>query len=131
MRDKIITYLQSQLNGDIKCSSELPWSSGDEPLYIKNMKKIYVDKNNIEQNILIPLLSPSNDIIETVTTVRAYMAVDAKTTPSSLEATLITIEAAKDISTITNVVGRECDYNTEYQGDILIYTFEFRFTNIT
>jgi hypothetical protein len=35
-------------------ASELPWEQNGTPLYIKNMKKVYVDLERVEQTTLIP-----------------------------------------------------------------------------
>ena len=38
-------------------ASELPWEQGGLPLYRKNMKKIYVDRERMEETTLIPTLN--------------------------------------------------------------------------
>lgn len=130
MRQELLNYLSSVLTGDIKTSSELPWSSGDELLYLKNMKRLYIDRDNITQETALAVLPPAEDVMKTTNIVRAYLAIDAKNQPSNIDTVLTTIKEAKDINTIVGVVGRECDYETTFEGDVLIYTFTYRFITI-
>ena len=44
MRQEIIDYLGTLNLGSFTLSQEMPWISSDQPLYQKNLKKIYVDK---------------------------------------------------------------------------------------
>lgn len=132
MRTQIVAHLTSALtNAAVKCSSELPWMDGNEPLYMKNMKRLYVDREQKSQSTLIAVLPPAEDVIETEVLVQAYFTVDAKNQPGGLDSAITTIVGAKDISSIVSVVGRECNYETEIQGDVLIYTFTYRFVSIT
>ena len=43
MRQEIINHLLDQELGAYSVSSDLPWTSDNEPLYHKNPKIIYVD----------------------------------------------------------------------------------------
>jgi hypothetical protein len=51
-------------------SQELPWEQNGTALYRKNMKKIYVDRERVEQTTLIPTLNGNevfqNDLIAEV-----------------------------------------------------------------
>lgn len=131
MRQEILTYLTTNLTGDIKVSEELPWESGDQPLYLKNMKRVYVDRAENTQETLINTLPPGCKIVRNITTITAYLAVDAKKQPTILDSVINTITAAKDVSVSQAVIARECDYETEIEGDVLTYTFSIRFINIT
>jgi hypothetical protein len=105
-------------------SSELPWEQNGTPLYRKNMKKIYVDRERMEETIMFATLSGSeifqNDLITEV-----YLAVDAKNPPSQLDSAITKILSAKSNTGIINF-GVESDYTLEKQEDVMIYTFEFR-----
>jgi hypothetical protein len=105
--------------------SELPWNTAGEPLYLKNMKKFYLDQEQYVESVLIPVLPGQNDVMQRTVAVTGYFAVDAKNQPSGLASALTTILAAKDRTGIANF-GVESDYTTEIQDDVLIYTVEYR-----
>lgn len=110
-------------------SSELPWEQGGLPLYRKNMKKIYVDRERMEETTLIPTLNGGevfqNDLITEV-----YLAVDAKNPPSQLDSVISKILATKASTGIVNF-GNESDYTVDKQEDVITYTFEFRLNQAT
>jgi hypothetical protein len=110
-------------------ASELPWEQNGNPLYRKNMKRIYVDTGRVEQTTLIPTLNGGevfqNDLITEV-----YLAVDAKNPPSQLDSAVSKILATKSTVAVVNF-GSESDYTVDKQEDVLIYTFEFRLNQAT
>lgn len=110
-------------------SQELPWQQNGNPLYIKNLKKIYVDRERNEQTTLIPTLD-GVDVFSTDKICEVYVACDAKNTPSQLDALISKILDAKSSTGIVNA-GVESDYTIDKQEDVLIYTFEFRLNTIT
>lgn len=105
-------------------SSELPWSQNGQPLYRKNMKKIYVDQEVLEQGTLFPVLSGS-EIFENLYTCRAYLAVDAKNPPSQTDSAVLQILTAKSSTGVVNF-DEESDYSVEMDEDVIVYTFEYR-----
>jgi hypothetical protein len=126
MRAELLSYLTTATStATIKTVSELPWNSAGEPLYLKNMKKFYLDEEQIEQSVLIPTLTGQTDVMSNLIRVRGYFAVDAKNQPSGLSTAITTILGAKDRTGIANF-GTESDYTTEIQNDVLIYTVEYR-----
>lgn len=126
MRSQLSSYLTTALTSStIKMSSELPWNTAGEPLYLKNMKKFYLDEEQIAQTTLIPTLPGSNDYIENLVTVRGYFAVDAKNQPAGLSTAITTILGAKDQTGLANF-GAESDYTTVIEDDVIIYTVEYR-----
>jgi hypothetical protein len=108
-------------------SSELPFVTGNTPLYTKNMKTVYLDEQQVEITDLIMTLD-KRDIQQTETVIRAYVAVDAKNKPSQTDTVLTAIEAAK--SSIAPVVNVDTIQTTEIQDDIIIYSIEYRFLTI-
>ena len=105
-------------------STELPWSQNGTPLYLKNMKKIYVDRERQEQSILIPVLS-GDEVFQNDLIAEVFLAVDAKNPPSQLDSAITAILNCKSLTGIVNF-GSESDYTVDKQEDVLIYTFEFR-----
>ena len=130
MRTELLSYLTTATSSlAVKTVSELPWNTAGEPLYLKNMKKVYLDQDQLEQSVLIPTID-QQDVITNQFTVRAYFAVDAKNQPSGLSTALTTLLSAKDKTGITNN-GVESDYSTDIQDDVIIYTVEYRMNTTT
>lgn len=129
MREQILDYLQSQNLGTFIVSREQPWSENGVPLYIKNLKKIYVSQDSVEN---VPLLVTLDglDIPSEVTTVTVYLACDAKQTSPNLDQVIAGIRTAKNITTISGVNRRECSVTSSYENDVLVTELEFRFTKL-
>jgi hypothetical protein len=130
MRSQLISAITSATSTltQFAVSSELPWEQAGLPLFRKNMKKIYVDKEHRKETTLIPVLDGNNVIQDDVIT-NVYLAVDAKNTPSQLDTAITKILGAKDSIGITNFIV-ESDYVADKQEDVLTYTFEFRLNTI-
>ena len=124
MRTGILSYLTAQLTGSIKTSQELPFGQDGRPLYLKNLRRLYLDQPQQSQEDLYSVFGGS-DVFLNTQTMAGYLAVDAKNLPSGLDSTISTILSAKTRSGITNC-GEQSDYTIETQEDTLIYTFEFR-----
>lgn len=129
MRTELLTYLSTHLTGTIKLSVELPWEQGGQALYRQNLKRVYVDNEQAVKSVLQPLLS-EDDIMQTVTTVRCYLAVDAKNKSSDLDATLAVFAQARTQSGVTNSFRNEIDITTELDQSVEIYTIEYRFYTV-
>lgn len=126
MRSQLLSYLTTATSAlTVKTVSELPWNTAGEPLYLKNMKKFYLDEEQIEQSVMFATLPGSNDVMANLVRVRGFFAVDAKNQPSGLSTAITTILGAKDRTGLANF-GTESDYTTEIQDDVIIYTVEFR-----
>jgi len=129
MRTELLAYLSTATSTlAVKAVSELPWNTAGEPLYLKNMKKFYLDQNQVEQTTLIPVIY-GDDVFQNDLVVKGYFAVDAKNEPANLATAITTILSAKDQISVTNF-GAESDYTTEIQDDVIIYTVEFRLNTI-
>lgn len=128
-RNTLLTRLTTVLSSynQFSLSSELPFVAGNTPLYVKNMKTVYVDEEQVEVSEFIPTLD-NRTIFQSISIIRAYVTVDAKNKPSQTDNMLAAIEAAKSI--ITPVVNVETVLSTEIQDDIIIYSLEYRFLTI-
>lgn len=131
MRTQLLAYLTANLTGTIKTSSELPFEEGNSALYLKNMRRVYLDEPNTEMDRLYGTLDANHHINQKITTVRAYLCVDAKNRNADLDTALTTMASAKDVTTITTAHRREFDYTTNIEDDKLIYEFEYRFYSIS
>jgi hypothetical protein len=130
MRTEILNFLQSQSLGTFIVSREQPWSENGLPLYLKNLKRVYVSQASLDNVPLFPTLD-GLDIPSEVTTVTVYLACDAKQTPPDLDQAINVVKQAKNISTIQGVNRRECSVTSTYDNDVLVTELEFRFTKLT
>jgi hypothetical protein len=126
MRTELLSAITTAISTltQFAVSQELPWEQNGFPLFRKNMKKIYVDRTQLEETTLIPVLD-GNDVFQDDLITQVYVAVDAKNTPTQLDALISKILATKSTIAVTNF-GLESDYTVDKQEDVLIYTFEFR-----
>ena len=131
MRTDVIDYLQTQNFGTFIVSTELPFSESGTPLYIKNLKKIYVDVDQSTSESLIRTLSGVNITRDTITVV-VYFANDAKTIPPNYDDVVELVRSAKDIlPTTSGFTSREVDVSTSFDTDKLITEIELRYIKLT
>ena len=128
IRDNLKSNLDVSLSGsNVAVSSELPYTTGGEALYNKNMKKLYLDEDNISKTELINCLD-NNDVVETETTVTGFLSVDAKNQPGDIDTIVANIIDSRN--SISSQVIRECEMTTENTDDVKTYTFDFRFVTV-
>lgn len=128
VRDTLKANLDVALaSTSVGVSAELPFSSAGEPLYVKNMKYVYLDEDNISKEELFNTLD-NNDIAQTTTTVTGYLAVDAKTQPTDIDTVVSAIINSRQA--VSGQSTRECAMSTNIEADVLIYTFNFNFITI-
>ena len=130
MRQEVIDYINTLPLGGYLLSEENPWSDNDVPLYIKNLKKIYVDDAEFVSEPLISTLGTLH-INEETTSVRIYLANDAKTVPSNYQELITDLKAVKNITTIDGVAKREVDVQINYQNDVMVTELEVRFIKLS
>ena len=112
---------------NVSVSAELPFNSAGEPLYQKNMKHVYLDEDNISKTQLFSTLDKS-DVMQTDTTVTAFLAVDAKNDLSDIDTVIASILNSRDA--VTGQTVNECEMETDIEDDILTYTFNFNFITV-
>jgi len=130
MRDQLITLIKALPLGTFKVSTELPYTTSGVELYTKNAKTIYVDAPDVEVTTFIANMNSVN-IDQTTTTIQVYFTSDAKQQASNLDTLVNSIQALKDNSAFTSFNTRECVYTAEYDNDVTVSNFEFRFTQIS
>ena len=130
MRTDVIDYIQSLNLGTFIVSNELPFSESGTPLYLKNLKKIYVD---VDQYIVQPFIYTLSgvNISDETTAVRVYFANDAKSIPPNYDDVVSNLRLAKDILPTAGYNRREVDVETDYTQDALVTELTFRFTKLT
>jgi hypothetical protein len=126
MRTQLLAYLTTNLTGSVKTSQELPFEESGSALYLRNMRRLYLDEPEIEQDELIPTMDDT-DINQNITTVRGYLTMDAKNRNADLDTALNVMASARNVSTITNAFRKEFDYTTTIDADRITYEFEYRF----
>lgn len=128
-RTTLLTHLQTELvNTSIKVSAELPWSSANDRLYIKNAKVLYMDAEERERVTLVNTMSNIGDIFERIVTINAYFSVDAKNLVSDIDTILDRITAARLVPPACHV--RNVNILNEYEADRKIFTIEYVFQTI-
>lgn len=130
MRQEVIDYINSLPLGGYLSTEEIPWTDNGTPLYLKNLKKIYVDNAEYVSENLISTLG-TLQINQETTSIRIYLANDAKTIPSNYDTLISDLKAAKDITTIEGLHRREVDVNVTYENDIMVTELEVRFIKIS
>ena len=128
MRSAIYDYLYSNrasLKG-LTLSDKLPWTDNGTPLYMANMKSIYVDIDQVSQE---PLTNAINGYgaVDEITTVNVFFCIDAKLLLANYEDLVSVIKAARLTPDITGVISRTCQVTAEYNADNLVTTFTFSF----
>ena len=124
--------MDSNLVTGFSVSQNLPFDQNGEALYLQNLKSIYVDQPQTEQEPLFDTLDNSSTVAET-TKINVYVVTDAKTLPTTYDTLVTTVKGVRTTSTIISLgyISRECTVSTAYaNGDQLVTTFELEFTNI-
>jgi hypothetical protein len=130
MRTEILDYINTLSLGGFLLSQEIPFEENGDPLYLKNLKKIYVGITEYATEPLITTLSSENINSET-TTIRIFFAADAKSLPTNYDTLVEDLRAAKDIDTIDGIFRREVSVETTFESDALVTQLEIRLTKIT
>lgn len=126
MRTLLLDYLTANLTGTIKVSQEQPFDQGGQALYLKNMRRVYLQEEYTEQDQLVPVLDDT-DIIQKITYVKGFLATDAKNRNSDLDQALNVLATARTGANISGSFRKEFDYTTTIDNDVLLYEFEYRF----
>lgn len=130
MRAEILDYLKDLKLKNFNVSDELPFSNSGTQMYMKNLKRIYVDLEQVTNEPFIQLLNDI-DIDTELHSVRLYFSTDAKQLPSDYNTVVSSIRGAKNVTTDENFHRRDVSSQTTFENDLMITEFEFRFTKIT
>jgi hypothetical protein len=128
-RSDLISQITTNLSGqsNISISSELPFDSGGNPLYEKNMNTVYVDEQELNVEQLYRTLD-QGDVNQTTTTINAYFSTDAKNQFDNIDTVVANLLIARNV--VTNVLDKNSDYETEITDDVITYTFEYNFITV-
>ena len=129
MRENILTYLKANPIQGFGVTEELPWDATDNPLYLKNMKQIYVNQPQTAQDPIFDTLDGGGAVDET-TTVTVYVATDAKNLPTQYDKMVSTLKQARLLDLTTGWRQRQTQVATSYDYDALVTEFTFNFTKL-
>lgn len=130
MRQEVLDYINSLALGGYLLSEESPWRDNAIPLYIKNLKKIYVDNVEYLSEPLIATLGTLS-INQQTRTIRIYFANDAKTLPSNYDTLVEDLITVKNIDLADGTNRREADVRVSYENDVMVTEIEIRFTKLS
>ena len=130
MREDILTYIKTLSLGTFTISDDLPREEGGVMLYIKNPKRIYVDRPQYNEEPLIQTLN-GFDIHSEATTVSIYFTADAKTLPANYGALVENLRLGKNVNTTEGYNNRVVNVATEYLNDLLITQIDYTFSKLT
>lgn len=119
MRSEVLTYLKTQNLGSLAISNDLPFDDSGVPLYIKNVKKVYVGVDQVSVEPFIQTLGGVN-ISNEATSVTIYFAVDAKTLITNYDTIVSTLRGVKDNVSIDGIHSRTATVETEFVDDLLV-----------
>jgi hypothetical protein len=126
MRSAILSYIQTLSLGTFAVTEELPWDNNGTPLYMSNLKRIYVDAAQSSQDPAFDVFNGGGSVNE-ITTVRVVFVTDAKQLPSNYESLVDLIKLARLESSTAGYIQRLCQVTTEFTGDKMTTEFEFSF----
>jgi hypothetical protein len=129
MRDLILAWLTDNAVTGYTVTTELPWDSSGQPLYLNNMKRIYVDQPQTGQEPLIDVLNGSGVVNEN-TTVTIYLATDAKKLPANYDTVTAMIKSTRLDPAVTGVTQRATQVSTEFIADVLVAQFDINFRKL-
>ena len=130
MRTQVLNYLKGLSLGSFIVVDEFPYDDAGAPLYLKNVKRIYVEPLQVETTPVVQALNGFSLSNET-NIIRIYFAADAKQVPANYDSLVLSMKAAKDITTIEGAYTRECDISVEYVNDLVVTTVELRYVKLT
>ena len=129
IRTDLITQIGTNivLNTNYSVSSTLPFNASEVPLFHKNMKVIYVDKEDEVTEPYLQTLDGTNCDMKT-TTVQVYLTTDAKVIPSDIDTVITNCLNAK--TAISDTAEVTSGVSTEISDDFITYTFEYQFSQV-
>lgn len=129
MRQEIVDYIATLGLGGYLLTDEIPWSADNTPLFLRNLKKIYVDETATASEPIIRALNGLNVNNEQQVT-RIYFANDAKQIPPNYSDVITSLKTCKDITTISGIQSRSVEVSTSFEDDVLVTEITVTFTRL-
>jgi hypothetical protein len=130
MRQELIDYINTLNLGGFYLTEELPWEADGSPLYLKNLKKIYVDNVQYTNEPIIATLDGLS-ISNQNRVIRLYFASDAKQVSPDYEDLISDLRGAKDVTLTDGAQRRQVDVATSFTNDLLVTEIVYTFTNLS
>jgi len=130
MRTEVLDYIEGLSLGTFTVTRDLPYDASGNALYLTNVKKIYVDEEQITSEPLVQGLDGLH-INNQVQSVSIYFTADAKQLPANYDDLLSDLRGARDITSVSGVNRREIEESSDFQGDLIVKTLEIRFNTVT
>lgn len=129
MREQVIDRLKALALNGISITDELPYEESGVAMYLKNPKRFYVDKTQHDSTPIVQTLGGHN-ISNNTTSVTVYFSVDAKNSPVQYTNWIDALRGIENSLVLEGTHTRENTITTDYQGDLLVVTCEYRLTRI-
>lgn len=130
MRQQLIDYINTLNLGGFYLTEELPWEADGSPLYLKNLKKIYVDNVQYADEPFVTTLDGLT-ISNQSRVIRIYFASDAKQVPPDYDDLISDLRGAKDVTLTDGAQRRQVDVATSFTNDLLVTEMVYTFTNLS
>jgi hypothetical protein len=130
VRQEVLAYINGLALGTFTVTSDLPYDASGNALYLSNVKKIYVDEEQITSEPLVQGMDGTH-INNQTTSVSIYFTADAKQLPANYDTIVSGLRGAKDITSVSGVNRREIEESSDFQGDLIVKTLEIRFNTVT
>lgn len=129
MRSAVLDYIKKLGLTGFNLSTELPYDENGVPLYLKNVRRIYVESPQTSTEPAISTLGGGSIYNET-TTFNIYFAADAKNSPANFDATIAKLKGTANIPELGWFQTRETDVETTYETDLSVTRLEVRLTRL-
>lgn len=129
MRTLIYDYINGLDLGTFALTNEQPRSESNVPLYVKNLKRLYISVAQYDAETLLTTLDGAN-IQNEIVTVSVFFACDSKTLPSNYVILVTQLLKVNDIVGIAPSWNRKAVQTTNYEADKLITQIDYTFTKI-
>lgn len=130
MRQQLIDYINTLNLGGFYLTEELPWEADGSPLYLKNLKKIYVDNVQYADEPFVTTLDGLT-ISNQSRVIRIYFASDAKQVPPDYDDLISDLRGAKDVTLTDGAQRRQVNVATSFTNDLLVTEMVYTFTNLS
>lgn len=127
-RITLLGNISTQLaNTTVSTSTQLPFECGNTPCYLRNLRKFYLDYEEINKTTLVATVS-NDDVYQTDVEITGYFAVDAKSLPADIDTILEKLFDSR--FSITGQMRNDCSITNEIEADRIIYKVRYGFTYI-
>jgi hypothetical protein len=130
MRQQLIDYINTLNLGGFYLTEELPWEADGSPLYLKNLKKIYVDNVQYADEPFVTTLDGLT-ISNQSRVIRIYFASDAKQVPPDYDDLISDLRGVKDVTLTDGAQRRQVNVATSFTNDLLVTEMVYTFTNLS